>query len=282
MPLGGSILPAVSLNVLLNTHCRRAACAWLVALAAVLGSLPAVAADTCAKPRIDDYAAVAYVYDGDTVRLGDGRHVRLIGINTPEIGHHGEPSQPFAIKAKQALMKLLMSHRQALGLHYDKDRFDRYHRVLAHVYVDGRSVEAWLLDQGLATLLIVPPNDENLACYAAAEQAARDDRRGLWRLPEYQITPVERLSGDDDGYRIIRGEVTRVAHSAHAVWVHLGDQVELRIDRQDLPFVHPLDPDALVGKDVIARGWLHTRGGNRLWMRVRHRAALYLAVPSEK
>jgi len=280
--MAGGTLPAVSLNVPLSSQHRRAVCAWLVMAACVLGALPAFADDACAKARIDEYGAVTYVYDGDTVRLDDGRHVRFIGINAPEIGHHGEPSQPFAVQAKQALMKLLMSHRQQLGLHYDKDRFDRYHRVLAHVYVDGQSVETWLLNQGLATLLIVPPNDENMACYAAAEQSARAERRGLWRLPEYQVTPVERLSGEDDGYRIIRGKVTRVAHSARAVWVHLGDRMELRIDRQDLPFVRPLQPDALVGKEVIARGWLHTRGDDRLWMRVRHRAALRLAAPSDK
>lgn len=276
--MAGGTLPAIPLNLSLNTF-RRSACAWLAAVAVVLGA-PAFADDTCASAPIDEYGAVTYVYDGDTVRLNDGRHVRFIGINTPEIGHHGEPSQPFAAKARDALMRLLMRHRQELGLHYDSDRFDHYHRTLAHVYVDGHSVEAWLLDRGLATLLIVPPNDENLACYAAAEQAARDGRRGLWRLPEYQVTPVARLSGDDDGYRIIRGRVTRIGHSARAVWVHLGNRVELRIDRRDLPYVRPLDPDGLLDKEVVARGWLHSRGDDRLWMRVRHRAALSLAASS--
>ncbi len=279
--MAGGTLPAVFLNVPMSTLRRLVICAWLAMAASVPGVPPAFADDSCGRPQIDENAAVAYVYDGDTVRLSDGRHIRFIGINTPEIGHHGEPSQAFAVKARQALMKLLMSHRQELGLHYDKGRFDRYHRVLAHVYVDGQSVETWLLNQGLATLLIVPPNDENLACYAAAEQAARAARRGLWRLPEYQVTPVQRLSADDDGYRIIRGKVTRVAHSTHAVWVHLGDRLELRIDRQDLPFLRPLEPDTLVGKEVIARGWLHSRGNGSLWMRVRHRAALRVAAPSD-
>lgn len=279
--MAGGTLPAVPLYVPLSTL-RRAVCAWLAAVAFGLGPLSAFADGACAKARIDEYAAVTYVYDGDTVRLDDGRHVRFIGINAPEIGHHGEPSQAFAVQAREALMKLLMDHRQQVGLHYDRERFDRYHRFLAHVYVDGQSVEAWLLDGGLATLLVVPPNDENLACYAAAEQAARAGRRGLWRLPEYQVTPVGRLSGDDDGYRIIRGRVTRVGHSAHAVWVHLGDRVELRIDRPDLPYVRPLDPDAMVGQEVVARGWLHNRGDDRLWMRVRHHAALSVVASSDK
>jgi micrococcal nuclease len=276
--MAGGILPAAFPKVLKSVLRRRTALAWLAA-AIVVVQPPAWADAGCGATHIDEYAAVAYIYDGDTVRLGDGRHVRLVGINTPEIGHDGAPSQPYAVKAKQALMDLISSHRHELGLHYDQERFDRYRRTLAHVYVDGQSVEAWLLNQGLATLFIVPPNDENLTCYATAEQASRDNRRGLWRLPEYQVTPVERLTTDDEGYRLIRGTVTRVAHAAHAVWLHLGDHVELRIDRQDLPYLRPLEPDMLINKEVVARGWLHARGDDRLWMRVRHRAALSPVAP---
>jgi endonuclease YncB( thermonuclease family) len=35
-------------------------------------------------------AVVEYVHDGDTLFLDDGRKVRLLGINTPEIGEHQE------------------------------------------------------------------------------------------------------------------------------------------------------------------------------------------------
>ena len=32
---------------------------------------------------------VDYVVDGDTIRLGSGTYVRLIGIDTPEVGECG-------------------------------------------------------------------------------------------------------------------------------------------------------------------------------------------------
>ena len=37
---------------------------------------------------------VARVVDGDTVRLRDGRSVRLIGINAPELAHNGRTTEP--------------------------------------------------------------------------------------------------------------------------------------------------------------------------------------------
>lgn len=252
---------------------------WVAALWCLLATLPAAAAETCAPSRIDARAHVAYVYDGDTVRLDDGRHVRFIGIDTPEIGHHGKPSQPFAVAARNALIRLLKVHGNRVSLAYGRERFDKYHRVLAHIYVDGDSVEAGLLERGLATVLIVPPNVGHAACYQAAEQAARERRRGIWHHPKYRVTPVEALGVRPRGYHIISGRVTRVAHSAHAVWVHLGPRVELRIDNRDLPYLKPLDPDTLLHKRVIARGWLHHHRRGGLWMRVRHRSALHTVLP---
>ena len=116
--MAGGILPAVFPQVLMSVLRRRTALAWLAA-AIVVVQPPAWADAGCGAAHIDEYAAVAYIYDGDTVRLGDGRHVRLVGINTPEIGHDGAPSQPYAVKAKQALMELISSHRHDAAGHKD-------------------------------------------------------------------------------------------------------------------------------------------------------------------
>ena len=44
-------------------------------------------------------------FDGDTLALEDGRSVRLLGINTPETGRDGEPSEPFAEDARALLSR---------------------------------------------------------------------------------------------------------------------------------------------------------------------------------
>jgi len=43
------------------------------------------------------------VYDGDTVRLTEGRGLRLIGLDTPVLGHNGAPDQAYTQRAIAAL-----------------------------------------------------------------------------------------------------------------------------------------------------------------------------------
>ncbi len=99
----------------------------------------------CAPGKINDYARVRYVYDGDTVLLEDGRKVRLIGLNAPELGRDDQAPEPRAAAARDALVAILDSHRQ-IGLRYGRERHDRYGRVLAHLYLeDGVNINALLV-----------------------------------------------------------------------------------------------------------------------------------------
>lgn len=75
---------------------------------------------------------VAKVIDGDTIELTDGIRVRLIGVDTPEY-IDGKP-EPFATEATQFTRQFLRG--QSVQLHFDRQRLDRYNRVLAFVYVD--------------------------------------------------------------------------------------------------------------------------------------------------
>ena len=227
----------------------------------------------CEPDRIEEWAIVEYVYDGDTLRLADGRNVRLIGINAPEIGRDGAPSDSFAQRARQALVQLA-GPKTRVGLRYDETRIDKYRRSLAHVFLgNGTSVQEELLDQGLATTLVVPPNVWSLDCYADAEARALRTRRALWSLPQYQIVEAEQLGLDTKGFRIITGRVQRVGRSKSSVWLNLAPHVALRIPRDDLSYFADFDPAQLKGRRVIARGWLHLRR-DELRMTIRHSANL--------
>ncbi len=232
------------------------------------------AATPCAADAIDSVTKVAYVYDGDTVKLDDGRHVRFIGINAPEIAHNGKPAQAFGDRARRQLRALLARHHYRIALRYDVERTDHYGRTLAHLYLrDGTSIEAWLLQRGLATTLVVPPNAGNVECYADVEQAARRARTGLWSLPSYQVIAADRLSSRTRGYRLVQGTVRHVGRSTHALWLDFAGGFAVRIDRTDLKYFPALAPTALRGKTVLVRGWIHSRRG-KPQMRVRHPAAL--------
>jgi micrococcal nuclease len=116
------------------------------------------------------------VLDGDTLVLRGGERVRLLGIDTPEIG------QPYANEAKMFTLSLV-AHR-TLRLEFDEAQRDSYDRLLAHVYVE--TDEGWklvnleLIRAGLAKLLFIPPNDRYHALFEETEREAQIERRGMW------------------------------------------------------------------------------------------------------
>jgi micrococcal nuclease len=127
---------------------------------------------------------VTYVIDGDTVvvRLDSQQpvHVRLIGINTPEIAHYGKPGQCFGIRAATLTRRLVLGRRVLLQA--GRERHDRYGRLLAYVRVLGGpdDLERSLLVRGAAHTLAIAPNIDRAAAYAQVEAAARQAGRGLW------------------------------------------------------------------------------------------------------
>ena len=244
----------------------------MVSICAVLMALPADAA-SCAPDRIDEYAKVKQVFDGDTILLADGRKLRLIGINSPELGKDERPPEPYADQAHRALSSLLKPH-STVGIRYDQERHDQYHRVLAHLYTpESDSIEAWLLENGYAMMIAIPPNVWNLDCYRQAEQRAQKQQKGLWSRSLYQVIEAEKLDADTHGFRIIRGRVKHVGESGKSVWLDLEGGAALRIDRQDLHYFADIKPLELENRQVIVRGWVHHEI-DRPVMRLRHSAVL--------
>lgn len=216
---------------------------------------------------------MAYVNDGDTLTLADGRLVRLVGLDTPEIDHHGKHSEPYAKAAREALRKLLGANRR-VGLRYDRERRDRFGRQLAHVYLaDGRSAEAALLAEGLGTALLIPPNEWQSGCYLEAEAQARRRELGIWSLARYRSTAARELESAARGFRLVRGRVTAVRQTRKSLTLTLNSVVRIDIAAKDRRNFDRYDPGALSGRQVTVRGWVHSeKGGPRL--RVRHPAAL--------
>ena len=128
---------------------------------------------------------VTYVIDGDTVVVrtelgGESVHVRLIGIDTPEISHDGSPSDCYGRRASDITRELALD--RTVELQPGRERHDRYGRLLAYVRIVGGpdDLERALLTRGSARTLAIPPNDDRAAAYAALADAARRAGRGLW------------------------------------------------------------------------------------------------------
>ncbi len=126
-------------------------------------------------------ARVVAVVDGDTVDVawaGRRERVRLLGVDTPETV---DPHRPIGCFGPEAAA---YTHRRLLGqpvrLTFDRQRRDRYGRLLAYVDVGGRRFNDELLAGGYARLLVIPPNGLHARTMLTEELAARSARRGLW------------------------------------------------------------------------------------------------------
>ena len=257
--------------------------AVLSLIAAFVWADSAAAAPACAADRIDDRVRVSVVQDGDTLLLADGRRLRLIGVNTPELGRDGRAAEAGAVAARDRLRHLLFMNGQQIQLRFDRERQDRYGRLLAHAFLnDGRSLTELLLAEGTGAQLVVPPNTWQADCYRAASDAARTERRGVWALASHQARSVNELTLRSEGFHVIRGRVTHVSHSATAVWINLADNFALRIERADLPYFQAVDLERLAGRDVETHGWVYARNG-QVRMPLRHPTALrILHAPSPR
>ena len=103
--------------------------------------------------RIDE---VSSIYDGDTIRVtirswpavvGERIPMRLYGIDTPEMSDKRPRVYKLARSAKQFTVSQL---RSAKRIELRQIRRDKYFRLLAEVWVDGRNLSELLLKAGLA------------------------------------------------------------------------------------------------------------------------------------
>jgi micrococcal nuclease len=126
-------------------------------------------------------ARVVAVVDGDTVDVawpGHRERVRLLGVDTPETVDPHRPIGCFGPEASAYTHRRLQG--QPVRLTFDRERRDRYGRLLAYVDVGGRRFNDELLTEGYARLLVIPPNGIHARAMLDEELAARSARRGLW------------------------------------------------------------------------------------------------------
>jgi len=123
------------------------------------------------------------IVDGDTVKVRLRDHaetVRYIGVDTPESVKPGEPVECFAKRASEFNRREVDG--KAVRLRFGVERRDRYGRLLAYVYVEGRgrSINSDLVARGYGRVLVIAPNVEHAERYRRLERRARERQLGLW------------------------------------------------------------------------------------------------------
>lgn len=161
------------------------------------------------------------VIDGDTVRLADGRMVRYIGVDTPEVRKRGDGNwvfapEPFALEAKAYNASIVAG--KSVDLIFDEQKEDKYGRSLAYVYCGGEMVNEEIIRNGYGIATIYPPNYKYAERMVAAQEDAKANKRGLWKdLKVVSSGEAGRYAG-----RVVtlRGRVAKAVPGKNAVYLH--------------------------------------------------------------
>lgn len=140
-------------------------------------------------------ARIAVVIDGDTLKLTNGKKVRLIGIDCPESGYNQKLYRD-AKRTGEDIQTILELGRRAkeftattvddkdVRLEFDAQPRDKYGRLLAYVFIQNNGTElflnSYLVEQGYANLMTIPPNVKYADLFKELYRQARKNNRGLW------------------------------------------------------------------------------------------------------
>jgi len=166
---------------------------------------------------------VVEVIDGDTVKLENGKILRYIGIDTPEMrkkieGRWIYNPAPFAEEAKKYNKKLVEG--KYIRVEFDVKKIDEYGRLLGYVFVDNTFVNAKLLEEGLAVLYTRPPNVKYVDLFVKLQKKARQEEKGLWRnCKMIDASSAYKFIGQ---IHTVRGKVLSTHRSQNCIFLNFG------------------------------------------------------------
>ncbi|MDD9912830.1 MAG: thermonuclease family protein [Alphaproteobacteria bacterium] len=212
----------------------------------------------------DTTALVEYVLDGDTFVTARGDTVRLLGINTPEPGTSRRPAEPWGLQASDFTKKLLENQKINITTQA-KDR-DRYGRVLANVFLsDGTWVNEHLLREGVAHVYTFPDSSYDIKALFAAENAAREAKKGIWALPRWSIkNAVTCCKKEEIGeFQVVEGAIKQVVTVKNRTYLNFGTDwrtdFTVEIERKNWSKFSDLKQKR--GKKVRIRGYIKPING---------------------
>ncbi|MCZ2804853.1 thermonuclease family protein [Modestobacter sp. VKM Ac-2983] len=138
-------------------------------------------------------ATVAKVVDGDTIDVrydGETRRVRLLNVDTPESVDPSKPVECLAPEATQYLKGRLPVGTE-VRLEHDEEKYDRYDRELAAVFLGDDLVNADIARQGLRVAVVVGTNTQFYPPVRQAHDEARQAGRGLYAADVTCTVPAQ-------------------------------------------------------------------------------------------
>ena len=206
---------------------------------------------------------VAAIVDARSVRLDDGREIRLIGIEA-------------TASTKQALASLLAGRN--VTLRGADDTPDRYGRQSALVFIAESeiSVQAMLLAQGDALVSAEIADKDCAAALMASEAAARRQKMGSWADP----SAIKNAESPDDilagigRFVVVEGKVLSVRQAGAMTYLNFGRNwtrgFAATISKRTLPAFESagITLKSLENKRIRIRGWVEENTGPRIDVRL--------------
>ncbi len=206
--------------------------------------------------------------DGD-LKFEDGRVVKLADIQMPLLRPDGgrERSWPLAKEAREELRKVAAGKRVGLFPAGERQQ-DRHGRLLAHLMTEqGLWLQEALLRAGYARFQPTGGNAALQDQLMAAEQTARNEKRGLWRSPYYRVKNLTTLNDSRGRYEIIQARIWKAAEAGSVLYLNFGEDwrqdFTIRIDKRNREAFQSvvMNMDALAGRLVEIRGWVRYYNG---------------------
>jgi endonuclease YncB( thermonuclease family) len=206
---------------------------------------------------------VAAIVDARSVRLDDGREIRLMGI---------EPTAT----TKHALASLLAGRDVALrGSDDTPDRFGRQ-GALVFLGENDTSVQAMLLAEGDAMVSAEITDKDCAAALMASEAAARRQKKGSWADP----SAIKNAESPDDiltgigRFVVVEGKVLSVRQAGAMTYLNFGRNwtrgFAATISKRALPAFENagISLKSLESKRIRVRGWVEGTTGPRIDIRL--------------
>jgi endonuclease YncB( thermonuclease family) len=253
---------AISAAIRRPCLCRAALALCTVSLS-LLAANAAVAAACNTTPQGE--GRVSEIIDARTLRLDDGREVRLAGIEPVAVAAD-------RVQGTSALAALAFGHE--VMLYGPDDAPDRYGRQSAFVFVDRdeMSIQETLLSRGQALFSGTFAVRGCSTDLAAAETTARRAGRGIWsgsaviknaESPGDILTRVGRFT-------VVEGKVLSVRQAGATTYVNFGrrwtQDFAVTISRQTQAAFEAagVPPNFFQNKRIRVRGWVEKRNGPRI------------------
>jgi endonuclease YncB( thermonuclease family) len=245
---------------------QRALLAASVGLGLIgLGATPLAARETpCMAERIDE-GRVGAIIDARTLRLQDGREVRLAGVEDTVSGLAAKPVQRSALENLAGGRDVILRGSQ---------NPDRYGRIVAIAFVQGQDqpIQARMIEDG-HLVVAAAIEDEDCASYLRKGEArARHAKRGVWAEPG-AIKNTE-MPGDIlavvGQFIVAEGRVQSVRDAGATLYINFGrrwtQDFAVTISRRNVVAFEaagvPLK--SLERRRIRVRGWVEQRGGPRI------------------